>query len=58
MTKTEPQEGNWISINSRTNYVKAKIDSTQNSKCRLSCDRDEMVNHKWMKQTGIIGMHR
>ena len=30
----------------RTNYIKAKIDKTQqNSKCRLCCDRDEMINH-------------
>ena len=30
----------------RTNYVKAKIDKTQqNSKCRLCSDRDEMINH-------------
>ena len=30
----------------RTNYVKAKIDKTQqNSECRLSRDRDETINH-------------
>ena len=30
----------------RTNYVKAKIDKTQqNSKCRLWGDRDETINH-------------
>ena len=30
----------------RTNYGKLKIDSTQkNSKCRLSGDRDETINH-------------
>ena len=39
----------------RTNYVKAKIDKTQqNSKCRLYGDRDEMNNHmisEWSKLT-------
>ena len=30
----------------RTNYVKARIDKTQqNSKCRLCVDRDETINH-------------
>ena len=30
----------------RTNYIKAKIDKTQqNSKCRLCGDRDETINH-------------
>ena len=30
----------------RTNHIKARIDKTkQNSKCRLCCDRDEMINH-------------
>ena len=30
----------------RTNYIKAKIDKTQqNSKCRMCGDRDETVNH-------------
>ena len=30
----------------RTNYIKAKIDKTQqNSKCRFSGDRDETINH-------------
>ena len=30
----------------RTNYIKAKIDKTQeNSKCRLCSDRDETINH-------------
>ena len=30
----------------RTNYIKARIDKTQqNSKCRLSSDRDETINH-------------
>ena len=29
-----------------TNYVKAKIDKTQqNSKCELCGDRDEVINH-------------
>ena len=31
----------------RTNYIKAKIERTQqNSKCRLCVDRDETINHK------------
>ena len=30
----------------RTNYIKARIDETQqNSKCRLCSDRDETINH-------------
>ena len=30
----------------RTNHIKARIDKTQqNSKCRLCCDRDEIINH-------------
>ena len=30
----------------RTNYIKAKIDNTQqNSKCRFCCDRDETINY-------------
>ena len=30
----------------RTNYIKARIDKTQqNSKCRLCVDRDETINH-------------
>ena len=30
----------------RTNYIKVKIDNTQqNSKCRLYSDRDETINH-------------
>ena len=28
----------------RTNHIKARVDKTQNSKCRL-CDRDETINH-------------
>ena len=39
----------------RTNYVKGKIDKTQqNSQCSLCSDRDKMINHikseysKWM----------
>ena len=36
----------------RTNYIKAKIDKTQqNSKCRLFGERDEAINHisEWSK---------
>ena len=30
----------------RTNYIKARIDKTQqNSKCRLCCERDETINY-------------
>ena len=30
----------------RTNYIKAKIDNTQqNSKCKLYGDKDETINH-------------
>ena len=37
---------NWISFNSSTNYIRAKIDyAQQNSKCRLCGDRDELVNY-------------
>ena len=31
----------------RTNHIKSKIDKTQhNSRCRLSGDRDETINHE------------
>ena len=50
--KRKPQERNRISYNHstyndiRTNYIKAKIDKTQqNSKCRMCGERDETVNH-------------
>ena len=34
----------------RTNYVKAKIDRTQqNSKCRLCSDKNETSNHRISK---------
>ena len=33
-------------ISIRINYVKARIDKTQqNSRCRLCCDSDEMIYH-------------
>ena len=29
----------------RTNHIKARIDKTQNSECRLCSERDETINH-------------
>ena len=46
--KTEPESLLMAAQNSavRTNYIKARIDKTQqNSKCRLCSDRDEVINH-------------
>ena len=50
--KRKPWKWKWISPNwsskqrNRTNYIKARIDKTQqNSKCRWSGERDETNNH-------------
>ena len=48
--KRKPRERSWISFKNSTkqphDYVKAKIDQTQqNSKCRLSGERDETIYH-------------
>ena len=47
--KGKPEERNWISSNSniiRTNYIKVRIDKTQQySKCMLCGDRDKIINH-------------
>ena len=44
--KRETESLQIASQNIRTNYIKARIDKTQqNSKCRLRGDRDETINH-------------
>ena len=57
--KWKPCSRNWMSSNSskkqrhRNNYIKAKIDKTQQNRCRLSGKRNEMINHirEWSNLT-------